>query len=383
MIYLDNGATSFPKPLPVRRAVERALTRCANPGRGGYGAAMEAAETVYRCRELAGELFGCQPERVAFTGSCTQALNTAIRTLVKPGDRVVVSGFEHNAVTRPLHALGAELRVAGRRLFDWEDTLADFERELQKRPNAAVFTCCSNVFGYILPVRELSELCRSYGVPFVLDGAQAAGSMEISLEETGADFIAMPGHKGLLGPQGVGILLCGRDPEPLLFGGTGSNSREQAMPDFLPDRLEAGTLNVPGIAGLHGGLSLVKKQGPERIGKREREMAGYCADLLVKKGFTVFRGSHQGGVLSFLPPVDCEELGQELGRRGIAVRAGLHCAPLAHESAGTLETGTVRVSFGMDAAPWQAERLTESVTEIVTKMKKTVFSYCHPGSNPL
>ena len=145
MIYLDNGATSFPKPPQVRRAVERALIRCANPGRGGYGAAMEAAETVFHCRELAGELFGCDPERVAFTGSCTQALNTAIRTLVSPGDRVVISGFEHNAVTRPLHALRAEIRVAGRKLFDWEDTLEAFEIELKKAPKAAVFTCCSSM----------------------------------------------------------------------------------------------------------------------------------------------------------------------------------------------------------------------------------------------
>lgn len=383
MIWLDNGATSFPKPWQVRKAVDRTLSRCANPGRGGYGPAMEAAETVFRCREKAGELFCCSPEQVTFTGSCTQALNTAIRTLVKPGERVVISGFEHNAVTRPLYALGAQIRVAGRKLFDWEDTLTEFEQALKERPKAAVFTCCSNVFGYILPVREMSALCKSYGVPFILDGAQAAGSMEISLKETGADFIVMPGHKGLLGPQGVGLLLCGRTPEPLIFGGTGSNSREQAMPDFLPDRMEAGTLNVPGIAGLEAGLSLVKRLGPERIGKRERKMAEYCAELLERVGIPVFFGGHQGGVLSFLPPVDCEELGEALGQRGICVRAGLHCAPMAHESAGTLETGTVRVSFGPNAAPWQAERLTAAVTEIVTKMKKTAISYCHPQRNPL
>ena len=383
MIYLDNGATSFPKPASVRRAVERALERCANPGRGGYGAAMEAAETVFHCREIAGELFECPPDRVAFAGSCTQALNTAIRTLVKPGERVVISGFEHNAVTRPLHALGAEILVAGRKLFDWEDTLESFEKELKKGPKAAIFTCCSNVFGYILPISELAGLCRQYGVPFVLDGAQGAGSMEISLKKTGAAFIAMPGHKGLLGPQGVGLLLCGQDPEPLIFGGTGSNSREQAMPDFLPDRLEAGTVNVPGIAGLSAGISLVKKLGPEHIGRREALMAAYCADLLARQEIRVFRGKHQSGVVSFLPPVDTEELGQKLAQRGIAVRSGLHCAPLAHESAGTLETGTVRLSFGVDGAAWQAERLAQAVGEIVTKLKKTAFSYCHPGSNPL
>ena len=383
MIYLDNGATSFPKPIQVRRAVQRALERCANPGRGGYGSAMEAAETVFRCRELAGELFDCPSDRVAFTGSCTQAINTAVRTLVQPGDRVLISGFEHNAVTRPLHGLGAEILVAGRKLFDWENTLESFEKQLKKGPKAAIFTCCSNVFGYVLPVSELGGLCRKYGVPFLLDGAQGAGSMALSLEKTGAVFIAMPGHKGLLGPQGVGLLLCGDTPEPLIFGGTGSNSREAAMPDFLPDRLEAGTLNVPGIAGLAAGLSLVKKLGPENIGLREARMAGYCADLLQRQGIRVFRGEHQSGVLSFLPEGDVGEVGQKLAQRGIAVRSGLHCAPLAHESAGTLETGTVRVSFGPEAAPWQAEKLAQAVGEIVTKLKKTAFSYCHSDSNPL
>ena len=254
MIYLDNGATTLHKPKAVRLAVNRALLRCANPGRGGYPAAMEAAEAVFRCRNLAGELFDCPPERVVFTMNCTHGLNMAIRTLVHPGDRVVISGFEHNAVTRPLHALGAQVTVAGRKLFDWKDTLEAFDRALAQKPVAAVFTHVSNVFGYILPVRELAELCRLHGVPFILDAAQSAGSRPVGLRSLGAEFIAMPGHKGLLGPQGTGLLLCGRDPEPLMQGGTGSISAEQDMPDFLPDRIEAGTHNMPGIAGLLAGI---------------------------------------------------------------------------------------------------------------------------------
>ena len=365
MIYLDSAATSFPKPPQVRRAVAEALERCANPGRGGYGAAMEASRVVYACRERAGRLFGCPPERVVFTGSCTQGLNTAIRSLVKPGARVVISGFEHNAVTRPLYALHAKLHVAGRRLFDREDTLEAFHRALEAGVDAAVFTCASNVFGYLLPVGELAALCREYGVPFILDAAQAAGTVPLSLKETGADFIAMPGHKGLLGPQGTGLLLCGRDPEPLLYGGTGSNSRQQTMPDFLPDRAEAGTLNVPGIAGLAAGLALVEKLGPENIGKRESRLASHCMALLQRKGIRVFRGESQGGTFSFLPPGDCEALAEKLAARGIAVRAGLHCAPLAHESAGTLESGTVRVSFGPWSTPAEAERLAR---EVVTNL---------------
>ncbi len=361
MNYLDNGATSFQKPASVAAAMVRTLENCGNPGRGGYPAAMSAARTVFHCRQTAAELFDCQPEQVVFTGNCTQGLNMAIRTLIRPGQRVVISGFEHNAVTRPLYALGAETLVAGRELFDWEDTLSRFEDALKYRPVAAVFTWMSNVFGYILPVQELAWLCRNYQVPFVLDAAQAAGSLPVSLEKTGADFIAMPGHKGLLGPQGTGLLLCGRRVEPLLQGGTGSSSRQQEMPEDLPDRGEAGTLNVPGIAGLQAGMEHIKRMGMQTCFARQQHQAARCARELKNLGFQVFSGPHQGGTVSFRGGRDCDELAQMLGEQGVAVRAGLHCAPLAHESAGTLETGTVRVSFGHDAAPWQRADLTEKL----------------------
>ncbi len=349
MIYLDNGATSFHKPATVHKAVMDAMLRCANPGRGGYGAAQEAARAVYHCRETAAELFDCQPEQVVFTANCTHGLNIAIRSLVKPGGRVVISGFEHNAVTRPLHLLGAKVTVAGCKLFDWDDTLAEFEAALQKGQDAAVFTHVSNVFGYILPVEELAALCRRYGVPFIVDAAQSAGAISVSLAKWGADFIAMPGHKGLLGPQGTGLLLCGSQPKPLLAGGTGSESVRQDMPDFLPDRLEPGTLNVPGIAGLGAGMEHLRRAGIQNIFEKEHAVALQCARGLQKEGFAVFTGPHQAATVSFRTDMDCETVAQRLANCGIAVRAGLHCAPLAHESAGTLETGTVRVSFGHDA----------------------------------
>ena len=266
MTYLDFGATSLHKPRQVGEAVRWAMDHCANPGRGGYGASQRAAEVVYTCRERAGRLFGCDPEQVVFTSNCTHGLNIAIRSIVKSGMKVAVSGFEHNAVTRPLHSLGAELLVAGRKLFDWEDTLNCFADSL-KKAEAAVFTHVSNVFGYILPVEDMARLCLEKGIPFILDAAQSAGSIPLSLKDLGADFIAMPGHKGLLGPQGTGLLLCGRPGEPLLMGGTGSDSIRQDMPEYLPERLEAGTLNVPGIGGLLAGMNYLRRSEVSSAGR--------------------------------------------------------------------------------------------------------------------
>lgn len=363
MIYLDNGATSFHKPPAVSQAMIRALQHCANPGRGGYPAAMAAAKVVYNCREEAGKLFSCEPEQVVLTMNCTHGLNLAIHSLVKPGSKVVVTGFEHNAVMRPLYARKAELKIAGRKLFDWEDTLTTFEQEL-KSADVAVFTYVSNVFGYILPVEQMAALCRDRHIPFVIDAAQAAGSLPVNLKELGADFIAMPGHKGLLGPQGTGILLCSNPGQPLLFGGTGSASRMQGMPEELPERMEAGTVNIPGIAGLTEGLRYIRKTGIHPIFRKEQEQAKRCAQGLRKMGMKVFTGEHQSGTVSFLPGMDCEEAAAMLAREGIAVRAGLHCAPVAHESAGTLETGTVRVSFGHDANWQQTEAFLRAASKL-------------------
>ena len=371
MIYLDHGATSFPKPRSVLNAMAYAMESCANPGRGGYGAAMRASRTVLKCREMAGELFGCEPEQVVCTGSCTQGLNMAIGTLVKPGSRVVISGFEHNAVVRPLHALGASIQIAGRTLFDQEDTLSAFEGALRRGVDAAVFTHVSNVFGYILPVAEMAALCRKYRVPFAVDCAQSAGILPVNLKDLGADFIAMPGHKGLLGPMGTGLLLCNRVPKPLISGGTGSQSELRQMPDFLPDAGEAGTLNVSGIAGLSAGIGQVQKQGLADIFAREQRQMRRCAKRLEKLGYTVFSGQAQCGTVSFVPKCGCEELAGFLGKQDICVRAGLHCAPVAHESAGTLSTGTVRISFGHDAQPWHTGALCAALEKFENMEGKT------------
>lgn len=365
MIYLDHGATSFPKPPAVRQAVETALRCYGNPGRGGHFAAAAAQECVYACREKAAHFFDCEPEQVVFTGNCTQGLNMAISSITKPSGRVLVTGFEHNAVMRTLHGLGRRPVVAGRRLFCWEDTLENWEKGLQSGVSSAVFTHVSNVFGYELPVEEMCALCRRYGVPFVVDAAQSAGVLPVRLKEWGASYIAMPGHKGLLGPQGTGMLLCAESPKPLVYGGTGSQSALMDMPDYLPDSGEAGTVNVPGIAGLYAGLSLLEKEGVSRVYDREHRELLHCANGLEKLGLTVFSGENQVATVSFLGDKDCEEIANRLAQRGIAVRSGLHCAPLAHESAGTLTTGTVRVSFGHDASPQKTRRFLAELSQVI------------------
>ena len=349
MIYLDNAATTLIKPPAVARAMLGAMRSCASPGRGGHVAAMRASELVYRCREKAAELFHLpDPDNVVFTMNATHGLNIAIRSLAKPGTRVLISAYEHNAVTRPLKALGAKITVAPSPLFDQAACLRAFGERIREA-ELVVCTMVSNVFGFILPTDAIAALCRREGVPLIVDASQAAGVLPVDFEELGAAFIAMPGHKGLLGPQGTGLLLCGEKGEPLLAGGSGSDSLLQQMPDYLPDRLEAGTHNVPGIAGLLAGMEYVSRHGVRAIMRAERELLAYAAAQLESTpGLELFTGKadSQSGVLSLrIRGLDCDEAAQFLSQRGICLRSGLHCAPLAHRSAGTLDTGTMRMSF--------------------------------------
>lgn len=353
MIYLDSAATTFQKPRSVVDAMAEAMATMSSPGRGGYPAAMRAADAAFDCRTELAELYHLQnPEQVAFTLNATHALNIAIKSLVPPGGRAVVSGYEHNAVTRPLEALGARVSVAAAPLFRPEAVLEAFDRLVVPGVDAVICSHVSNVFGFVQPVEAIAALCRKRGVPFVIDDSQAAGVLTLDMAALGAAFIAMPGHKGLYGPQGTGVLLCGQDvpTRTLLEGGTGSLSEQQAMPDFLPDRLEAGTHNMPGIAGLLAGVRFVRQLGPEAICAEERQLAALAAEGLRRiPGLRVYALpdlAAQTGVLSVVPEhLDAEALGNALAERGIAVRAGLHCAPLAHRTAGTLDTGSVRISF--------------------------------------
>ena len=352
MIYLDSAATTFQKPPAVAAAMEDALATMSSPGRGGYEAAMRAADTAFACRSELAELFHLEnPENVVFTLNATHALNIAIKSLLPPGGRAVISGYEHNAVTRPLEALGAQVSAAAAPLFDQEAVTEAFRRLVTPETDVVICNHISNVFGFIQPVEAVAALCRERGVPLIVDASQSAGVVPLDMTALGAAFIAMPGHKGLYGPQGTGVLLCGEGVpvRPVLEGGTGSSSLQQQMPDFLPDRLEAGTHNMPGIAGLLAGVRYVRQRGLGDICDRERRMALVLAEGLREiPGLRVFAAPglrDQAGVVSVVPPDgDAEALGQALSERGVAVRAGIHCAPLAHRTAGTVDTGTVRLS---------------------------------------
>ena len=349
MIYFDAGATTLQKPETVARVMYRAVGQLSSPGRGSYPATRAAEETDLQCRTLAAKLFGvADPARVVFTSCATHGLNIAVHTLVKPGGRVIISGYEHNAVTRPLHAIpGVELTVADGPLFDGEEMVRQFAAALACPADAVICTHVSNVFGFRLPVERIAALCREKGVPFVLDASQSAGMLPVDMDALGAAFIAMPGHKGLYGPQGTGLLLCARTPDTLLEGGSGSASRLPDMPPELPDHAEAGTQNVCGICGLAAGLRFVRQQTPQRLLAHEIRLRRLLASMLEDiPGIRLFTGEAQSGTLSLCAAqTDCETLAARLAVKGVCVRAGLHCAPLAHESAGTLETGTVRFSL--------------------------------------
>ena len=351
MIYLDSAATTFQKPTAVAAAMTEALSTMSSPGRGGHSAAMLAAETAFACRSEIAELFHVNnPENVVFTMNATHGLNIAIKSLVPKGGRAVISGYEHNAVTRPLAALGAGVDVAAGELFSQESVAAAFDRLITPETDAVICNHVSNVFGFVQPVEQIAAICRARNVPLIIDASQSAGIVPLNMTALGAAFIAMPGHKGLYGPQGTGILLCGSGTKTLLEGGTGSLSIQQEMPDFLPDRLEAGTHNMPGIAGLLSGVRFVRQQGIARICHHERLLTHQVAEELRQlPGVQVYARedlAEQAGLFSFVAAgKDVEEIAGELGQRDIAVRAGTHCAPLAHRTAGTLSTGTVRVSF--------------------------------------
>ena len=357
MIYLDNAATSYPKPPQVIRAMAGTLEKLgANPGRGGHHLAVCAGRVVQRCREELAELTGIrQPERVIFTHSCTESLNLAISGTLHEGDEVLCSHGEHNAVMRLLDRYAAAGQITVR-VMPPDETGILQPHTLQRMisPKTALVIIChaSNVTGVVQPVGRLGAVCRENGVPLLVDTAQTAGMLDVSLAALNADMIAMPGHKGLLGPHGTGVLILGEgmEPEPLMCGGTGSASESLRQPDMLPDRYESGTLNLPGIAGLLAGVKFVRAHQAE-IHQYEQHLARRLRSQLEGMDRLTLLGHPDApkmGMVSFVPKgMDVSALSDDLDHSGVAVRGGLHCAPSIHTWLGTLQSGAVRASVGI------------------------------------
>ena len=374
MINFDNSATTFPKPYPVRKAVDEALVRYGgNPGRSGHELSIKTAEAVYAVRKSAAEFFGAQTENVVFTSNCTHALNLAIKGVMNGGGHIIISNLEHNSAARPVYALSK----AGC-TFDIADAVADdaaaaenFERLIRPDTKAIVCTLGSNVTGRITPYKKLGEICRRHNICFIADGAQACGVLDIKLSD-GINILCTAGHKSLYGPSGTGLLVSdGKFPiVPLMEGGTGSTSLELVQPDFLPDSLESGTVNTMGIIGLGAGIGFVSSKGTERIFAHEAELCRQLIDgLRPFKRVRIYRGEG-----NYLPIVSfnadgmtSNELASELSRRGFALRGGLHCSGLAHKAIGTAPEGTVRFSPSVFSTPQQTKLLIGEIGRICGK----------------
>jgi cysteine desulfurase family protein len=374
--YLDHAATSWPKPAAVVSAMRRAMEEAGgNPGRSGHRLAMRAADIVYECRENLARLLGApDPLRICFTANATEALNIAIKGVLRPGDHVVYSAMEHNAVWRPLMKLasrGVESSMAPA-AADGVVTAESVRSVLRPNTRMIALIHASNVNGALNPVADVGRLARERQIVFLVDAAQTAGAVPIDVAAMHIDLLAVPGHKGLMGPQGTGALYVGDsiELESLKEGGTGSESASPLQPLFLPDRLESGTLNVPGIAGLNEGVKLLLSLGVADVQRRERELAlSVIANLAGMSGVRVYPPAlpgHTTGVVAWnIESLDANAAAEALDRDfDIACRSGLHCAPLAHRSLGTGISGAVRFSFGPFSTIRDAETACHAVREM-------------------
>lgn len=383
MIYFDNAATTYPKPRMVREAMARALIESgANPGRSGHTMSLRTADRIYRCREQAAAMFGLrEPENVVFTLNCTHAVNTVLHGVLRRGDHVVTSDLEHNAVMRPLYSLAEEgvISYTAAQVCegDFEKTAENFQKAIRKNTRMIICMHASNVFGTVLPIAQIARLAHEHGLLFAVDAAQSAGILPIDMAALGVDFLCMPGHKGLYGPMGTGLLLCadGEAIRPLVEGGTGSLSAHLYQPSILPDKLESGTGNTPGVLALSAGLDFVQTIGAHSIAEHElslvRELYGALAATDHVRLYTQMpeQGKH-APLLSFnLAGLHSEETAARLNQDGIAVRAGLHCAPCAHSACGTSETGTVRIAPSYFTSKKDLYELIKSVRKIAKEVK--------------
>lgn len=377
LIYFDNAATSYPKPEGVYKTMVRFMKEYgANAGRSGHKMAIEAGKMIYRCRQLLAMLFNISdPMDIVFTYNTTEAINLALKGLLNSGDHVITTSIEHNAVARPLKALEKRgVAVSFARCYS-DGTLDPKTVEEHIRPNTRliVMTHASNVTGTVLPVKEVGEIAHKHGLYLLVDAAQTAGICDIDVQKMNIDMLAFPGHKGLLGPQGTGGLYIkkGINLRPLKEGGTGSDSESLLQPEFMPDKFESGTLNAPGIAGLAAGLEYIMNKGIDTLHQHEIGLTGYMMDKLSSIGDITIYGPAEperrvGIILLNIDGMDGSTVSDILDQRyDIATRAGLHCAPLAHMTIGTINKGAVRFSIGCFNTEKDADAAVKALKDII------------------
>lgn len=375
MVYWDNAATTWPKPSTVRAATCKAHQLYgANPGRSGHRMSQSAAEQIYACRQSVADLFGLSdPGGVVFTANCTTALNVVIQGVLREGGSAITTDLEHNAVMRSLALCGHYQTVA----WCWdEDELVERFR-LAIRPDTRLLVCthASNVFGVTLPIRRLGELAQRYGLTFCVDAAQSAGVLPLDMEADHIDYLCIAPHKGLYAPMGTGMLLCRRQAllPPLICGGTGSHSMSLYQPEELPDRFESGTPNTAGICGIRAGVDFVNDKGVRRIYEHEIRCLQHVYDRLVSCSAIRFYTprptiGQSVPVMSLnVAEIPSERMAELLDERGIAVRAGLHCAPCAHRRFGTIEQGTVRLAPSVFSTEEEVAYICKVFLEIAKK----------------
>lgn len=377
VIYLDHAATSWPKPASVTEAVMSVmLNDAANPGRGSHAMAVRASRVLFDARKQLAKLFNIKnPNDIAFASNTTMALNMAIKGFLKPGDHVIATSVEHNSVRRPLYYLEQKIGIEVTYIegdVTGNINVDDLNKHIRPNTSLVVVNHSSNLLGTIMPLADIAEIVRKHDIKLLVDAAQSAGILPIDVRAMGIHMLAFPGHKGLLGPQGTGGLYI--DPnlelEPLLHGGTGSQSEALEQPYVRPDRYEAGTQNTPGLAGLSKGVQHVLLEGVQNIHHKEWTLAQRLLHGLESiEGVKLLGpaiGEQRTGIVAFnLQSVDPSELSFILDQHyGIAIRAGFHCTPLAHACAGTSDTGAIRASVGIYTTEADVDALTDAIKEI-------------------
>ena len=376
-IYLDNAATSFPKPKEVATAVyDFMVNNGTSSGRGSYKKAMQSDYIVYECRKLIGKLFNFDnPKKVVLTSNVTDSLNIAMRGILKENDHVITSSLEHNAVWRCLKTLERDINIKIDTVECSKDGITnpqDIKKYIKKDTALIVFTQASNVLGTIQPIREIGAIAREHNIPFLVDSAQSAGAMKIDVKEDNIDILAFTGHKSLLGPMGTGGLIINTniDIKPLKAGGTGGDSAYEYQPDYYPNHLETGTSNVSGIAGLREAIKFLNKEGIENIHNKEKELTKYALEKLeTVKDIEIYGPKDCEKMLSVISfnikDKRPEDVGSILDQKyDIMLRAGLHCAPTAHSVIGTKERGTLRIGLGYFNEKEDIDKLVEALNNL-------------------